>query len=322
MRTGIAAIALLLVAGCSETAEAPTPAEAESAIITLPDEIEYPEGIALDEDGSHAFVTGTVTGQLARIDLSDGTSEVIGTGFADAVAGAFPGTLGMKVHGDYIVMAGGRTAKMFIVDHATGELVATIGTDAPGEGLINDVAIVGDTAYFTDTLRPVLWSLDLSAPFAEEATPWLEFGGTALEYGEGANLNGIVATPDGSGLIVGQMNKGLLFHIDAASRQVQPIDLSGERVELVDGLVMSDAETLFVVRQGAQEIVTIALAPDYATGEVIQRSQPEGLVWPATAAVAGDRLIVVNTQFNTREDETTARPFNLLRVPLSELGAR
>ena len=49
------------------------------------------------------------------------------------------------------------------------------------------------------------------------------------------------------------------------------------------------------------------------------RFKDPALAWPATAVKAGDRLIVVNTQFNTRESKTQKTPFTLVHVPLSRL---
>ena len=57
------------------------------------------------------------------------------------------------------------------------------------------------------------------------------------------------------------MNKGLLFRIGVEDKQIVPIDIGGESVATGDGLVL-DGRTLYVVRQGEQEIVTIDLAAD------------------------------------------------------------
>lgn len=69
------------------------------------------------------------------------------------------------------------------------------------------------------------------------------------------------------------------------------------------------------------EIATVRLNAGLASGSVVSRFT-EGLAWPATAVKVGDDLIVVNTQFNTRADNTTVRPFTLLRVPLARLSGQ
>ena len=44
------------------------------------------------------------------------------------------------------------------------------------------------------------------------------------------------------------------------------------------------------------------------------------LAWPATAAKVNDRLLVVNTQFNTRASKSQTLPFTILSVPLARLA--
>ena len=287
----------------------------------LPAEITYPEGIALDPDAGAIYVASSPSGQIARVDTRTGRSQLIGNGLAREIGGVFPGILGLRLDAQgRLWMAGGRTGKVFVVDAKTGALIQTITPPDASTGLINDIAFAGGKAFFTDTLRPTLWAVDIGASVPSAPEPWINFAGTALAYGEGANLNGIAATPDGRTLLTGQMNKGLLFKIDTATRQVTPIDLKGETVAGVDGLVLTGS-TLFVIRQPAGEIVTIRLSPDMSSGEVVARTKAEGLLWPATGAISGRELLVVNTQFNKRASADPQRPFSVQRVPLSTLDA-
>ena len=157
------------------------------------------------------------------------------------------------------------------------------------------------------------------APGAREPEPWLDLTGSPIEYGDNPNLNGIVATPNGDGLIVVHMSKGLLFHIDVRTKAVTPVDLRGQTVATGDGLVL-DGRTLYVVGQGTGEVTTIALAPDFRSGEVKARLREPALTFPATAALAGDRLYVVNTQFNRRQAGDAQRPFSIVAIPVSRLN--
>jgi DNA-binding beta-propeller fold protein YncE len=311
-----AALALMLAA---PFLLAPAGQSVSTDPITLPDEINYPEGIAYDPSGRAIYVAATGTGRIAKVDLKNQLTMLLGKGIAKDIGGVFPGVLGMRLDGKRLWMAGGRSAKIFVADAKTGDPLATITTQSDAPGLINDVAIVGKTAYFTDTLHPTLWTVSTGGKtLPGAATPWLSFTGTPLEYGEGANLNGIVATPDGKALIVGQMNKGLLFRIDLATKAVTAIDLKGETLEGADGLVLK-GDILFVVRQTVAEIVTIRLAPGYGSGTVLKRSKPPGLRWPATAATDGKVLMVVNSQFDASDANPATRPFTISRVPLTWL---
>jgi hypothetical protein len=64
----------------------------------------------------------------------------------------------------------------------------------------------------------------------------------------------------------------------------------------------------------------VSLSADLARGTVSRRFKDPQLAWPATAVKLGDRLIVVNTQFNTRTAKTQTLPFTLLSIPLAALA--
>src|SRR4051812_12497466 len=116
------------------------------------------------------------------------------------------------------------------------------------------------------------------------------------------------------------MGKGLLFLVEVQSKKVSAIDTAGADLTGADGLVLDD-HTLYVVRQTAVEIATVSLSPDYAKGAVVNRLKDPLLQWPATAVKVGDRLLVVNTQFNTRTENKQTLPFTVVSVPLANLAA-
>lgn len=293
------------------------------ATYSLPAEVRYPEGIARDPATGALYTAGTENGLLVRVDPASGRSTVVAPAGVVIPAGstAFPGALGMKLDGaGRLWMALGRTNGMAVVDSATGRLIKRFETRRQG-GLINDAIITPGAVYFTDTFVPVLWRVPVTGSTIGELEPWLDLAGTPIQYGSDANLNGIAASPDGKTLIVVQMAKGLLFAIDVASKRVTPIDLKGETVEQADGLVL-DGSTLYVVRQGAGEVVTVRLAPDLHSGTVISRFKDLALTWPATAVKAGEELVVVDTQFNKHDANNPTTPFKLVRVPLARLQGR
>jgi Cu-Zn family superoxide dismutase len=287
----------------------------------LPANVTFPEGVAYDPKTDSLFTGSAATGNLIRISLKQRQPTDVATALLPIEP--FPALLGMKVDGSgRLWIAGGRTGAMAVVDSRSGALLKKFEVPAKGNSLINDVAVVGTTAYFTDSLTPTLWRVQAAGGKIGELEPWLQFAGTPLEYTTpGANLNGIAATPDGRSLIVVQMNKGLLFRIDTADKKVTPIDIGGESVATGDGLVL-DQRRLYVVRQGEQEIVTIDLAADLASGKVVSRFKDPALMWPATAVKVGDRLLVVNTQFNKRTSKDPVTPFSIVAVPVSRLTGK
>ena len=291
--------------------------------VELPADVTYPEGIAHDPKRNVIYTGSAASGTVVRIALDSGQVSSVSAGGSLMATEPFPALLGMKVDASgRLWIAGGRTGQIVVVDSQTGKPLKKLEVPTQGASLINDVVIVGSNAYFTDSLTPTLWRVATSADRIGDLEPWMQFGGTALEYTKpGANLNGIAASADGRYLVVVQMNKGLLFRIGVQDKQVAQIDLGGELVTTGDGLVL-DGRTLHVVCQGEQQIVTIELSADLAKGRVASRFKDPALAWPATAAKVGDRLLVVNTQFNKRNTKDPVLPFSIISVPVSMLAQK
>jgi Cu-Zn family superoxide dismutase len=289
----------------------------------LPAEVTFPEGIAHDPARGVIYTASALTGALVRVDLKTRQSEIVSPAGILVPAGSttFPAALGMKLDGaNRLWVAGGRTGRMLLIDVRTGRVLKQFEVPAPDQSLINDVALIGTTGYFTDTRSPTLWRVEARGDQIGDLQPWLRFDGTVLQHDSaGPNLNGIAAMPDGRSLIVVQMGKGLLFRIDVATKAVSAIDTASADLTGADGLVL-DGRTLYIVRQPAAEIVTVALSDDLTKGTVTARFKDAQLAWPATAVKVDDRLLVVNTQFNTRASKSQTLPFTILSVPLSRLA--
>jgi Cu-Zn family superoxide dismutase len=292
--------------------------------IELPASVSFPEGIAYDASAGALYTAGAADGVLARIDAKSGAAQVVARAGILVPPGttAFPAALGMKIDPrGRLWIAGGRTGKLWVVESATGRVVKEQAVPTVGRSLLNDVALVGPAAYVTDTFVPTLWRVSMKGDAVGELEPWLDLSSGPIKYGEAANLNGIAPTPDGRRLIVVHMSQGTLFTVGVESKAIAPIDTAGEDLSGADGLVL-DGDTLYVVRQTAAEVVTVRLDAALTRGTVVSRFKDPALTWPATAVRVGADLVVVNTQFNTRESKSTRRPFTLLRVPVSRLGGR
>lgn len=288
--------------------------------ISLPPEIEYPEGVTVDADGL-IYVSSAVNGAVARMHRNGEKAEII------AAPGeilppdneVFPAMLGMKIDElGRIWIMGGLTGQIFVIDKETGDLLATRAVSGERKAL-NDAVIMEDAAYLTDTVQPILWKIARDGEEIGESEAWIDFTGTPLEYGPGRNLNGIAADASGRYLIVIQMDKGLLYRIDIATRQVTPVDIGDEIVTNGDGLVIS-GQTMYLVRQAETEIVTLRFAPDFGSADVVSRFSDPALTWPATAAIAGDELLVADSQFNRKAAANPVKPFSLVAIPLNKLG--
>ena len=303
----------------SLTAAGPTLAQSDIRTLPLPDAAAYPEGVTVDPISGAVYANSANTGVIFRIDPDSGAAAVIAdpldlgdTPPAKPVSVA----LGLKADGQgRIWVAGARTGSMHVVDIATGERLARF-TTPEGPWLINDVALTSDAAYFTDTLRPVLWRVSRDSISDAALEPWLSFEGTVLEYGEDPNLNGIVATPDGRYLIVVLMKTGRLYRIDTRTREVTAINTGDSALDGGDGLALV-GRRLFLVRQSAGEVVALDLSIDLSAAVEVKRIKPTELAWPATVAVRGDRLIVANSQLNRRGSGDPVLPFSLVSIPLA-----
>lgn len=306
-----------LVAGLAFATGTAT-AQVAPTVLPLPEAAAYPEGVTVDPTSGAVYTNSASTGVVVRLDPETGATAVVGDPLNRAEARPdkpMSVALGLKADGEgRLWVAGARTGSMHVVDIATGRRLARF-TTPEGPSLINDVALTSEAAYFTDTLRPVLWRVSRDAVTDTALEPWLSFEGTALRYGEEPNLNGIAATADGRYLIVVQMKAGRLFRIDTRTREVAAIDTADVALDGGDGLVL-DGRRLYVVRQWAGEVVALDLSPDFATATEVKRISPSELAWPATAAIRGDRLIVANSQLN-RRDAGDPEPFSLISIPLS-----
>src|SRR6185295_18272202 len=187
---------------------------------------------------------------------------------------------------------------MFIYSTENRKLIAKFNNGVQPT-FINDVAIApSGAAYFTDSLSPFLYRVardDGKFKF----TRWLDFTGTPLVFQPGFNVNGIAATSNGKYLIVVQSNTGKLFRITISSKKVVEIDLGGASVTNGDGIWLR-GHTLYVSRNSNELIVKIRLADDFASGRVVSSTTDASFGFPTTIAQAGDRLLVVNSQFDKR----------------------
>lgn len=158
----------------------------------------------------------------------------------------------------------------------------------------------------------MLFRAPLTPESVGEMEVWLELDATPITYRNGFNLNGVAATQDGQYLLTVQFNTGELYRIDIEMKEVIQVDLGGDALTTGDGLIV-DGQTLYAVRENPAEIVVLDLSEDFSSGEVSSRITDPSLDFPTTAALAGERLLVVNSQLDTSLPEL---PFTVSSLPL------
>jgi sugar lactone lactonase YvrE len=277
----------------------------------LPGQQVFPEGVSYNEATGKFYVGSTTDGTLYEGDLASGEVTVFSEGGADGRTTA----IGMKVDGNGdLWVSGGGTGQMFVYNTADGSLVASYTTPTVEQTFINDVTITPDgAAYFTDSFRPILFKI--SDMMGGEAESWLDFTGTVLEYGEGFNLNGIAASPDGRYLLVVHSGNGNLYRIDTDTQEVSQVDTGGADLTAGDGILLV-GDTLYVSRNQFGQIVPVTVSEDFSMGTAGEPITDPSLIYPTTLAVADDSLLVVNSQFNNRGG-TPVLPFTVSRLPLN-----
>jgi sugar lactone lactonase YvrE len=285
-----------------------------SAAVPFPDSIPLPagfrpEGIATG-DGHTFFVGSLANGAIYRIDLITGEGTIVIEGQTGRVA------VGLKYDSRSLLLfvAGGPTGKAFIYDTATGTLKAEIQLTAPPTTFINDVVITKDAAYFTDSMRPVLYKI----PLADDGTPIsatsqeVPLGGE-FEFIPGAfNANGIDAVPNGSLLIIVNSTTGDLYTVDPATGDATRINLGDGSVSSGDGILLQ-GKTLYVVQNFLNQIAVVELSNDFSSGEIVDLITSTSFRVPTTIAAFGKALYVVNARFDTPPTPTT--DYDVVRVP-------
>ncbi len=301
MRRNAVVVFLALLLGYSSGVSTPARAQSQEAIqYTFPaGDVVYPEGVAVHPGNGDFFVGSTANGAIYRGNAR-GTNrdlQVFLPGGADGRTTA----IGMKVNPqDQLFISGGATGMIWMYDAVTGRFLSSFSNGLQSTGtFINDVAIAPDgAAYFTDSLVPVVYRIKADAQGVFRFEFWRDLRGTALEYQQGFNVNGIDVTRDGKYLIVVQSNTGNLYRVDPETGHATLIDLGGASMTNGDGILLV-GRTLYVVRNRLNVIEVVRLNGTFTSGEVVDEIRSNDFDVPTTVAMFGNRLYLVNARFTT-----------------------
>jgi hypothetical protein len=257
--------------------------------IPLPDNYR-PEGIAAGK-GKSIYVGSIPTGQVLEIDTKTGARSEAVPARADHAA------IGLKYdqHADRLFVSGGPTGKAFVYDASSGAELASFQLTAAGQPtFINDVVLTRDSAYFTDSLQPVIYAVkrDLSG-----VTP-IPLTGFPMTAGQN-NLNGIEAVRNDRILLAIQSSEGVLWRIDPATGSHVAVDLDGEELTNGDGLLLISNRTLLVVQNRLNQIAVVKLDQDFRSGSVVRTITHDEFDVPTTVARQRGSLYLPNARFRT-----------------------
>lgn len=278
---------------------APGPADVAASGRRLPDTIALPdgfqpEGIAVGR-GAAAYVGSIPTGAIYRADLVSGRGSIL----VPPRAGRAAIGLEVDVRTNLLYVAGGPTGAAYVHDADTGEEVAAFQLTDEADTFVNDQIVVRDAVYFTDSRRPVLYRIALSAggePTGEVAE--IPLGGDYVHIPGAFNANGIEAAPSGRELILVHSALGLLYRVDPDTGVAAAIDLGGATLPNGDGLLLRGSR-LFVVQNRLNQIAVVALDRRLESGRVERLLTDPGFDVPTTVDSFAGAIYAVNARFGT-----------------------
>jgi sugar lactone lactonase YvrE len=270
---------------------------------TIPGDDVFPEGVSLRPGTDQLFVSSTGTGTIYRGTLDKPRLKV----FLEPGKNGRVVATGLRAGRDRLVVAGSVTGLVFVYDYR-GRLVRRF---AAGPGaLINDVALApnGD-AYVTDSARGLLFRIPAKALSkrtggTKRIDPFVRLSSTPV----GQYSNGVVTAGGRYALVVGTAS-GVLVRVDLKTKRVKAVE--GVTLPAGDGLART-GHTLYAVNL-ASKVTQVKLARDWLSGTIVRDITSTGFHFPTTVQVAGDRLLVVNSQFDNR-GKTPDLPFTVSAV--------
>ncbi|MFI5729782.1 SMP-30/gluconolactonase/LRE family protein [Kribbella sp. NPDC051587] len=259
----------------------------------VPGDAVYPEGITLGPAGDF-FVGSSADGTIFRGSLTSEIAEVWLPPGACSVA------LGLAVYDDArLLVCGGKSGELHCFDLQTRELVWQRTVD----GYLNDVCVVGDHCFVTDSNQPIVWRFDLRAPMP-----------VPIALPRSSYLNGITARDD------------VLFVADQGDEVLWRLDPDGTATVIAsdfaaDGLLVIDDLLIGVCNRGetaatATYFLSALQLTDGPAVPVGEYADPR-FATPSTLAFAGDRLLVVNAQFGQRPQPRL--PFSVIAMDMPRL---
>jgi hypothetical protein len=109
-------------------------------------------------------------------------------------------------------------------------------------------------------------------------------------------------------LVVG-LGTGVLGRIDLETKRVKTVE--GVSLPAGDGLART-GRTLYGVTSGSR-VTQVKLSRDWLRGSTVRQIESSTFRLPTTVQIAGDRLLVVNSQFDKR-GKTPDLPFTVSAV--------
>ncbi len=283
-------------------------AEMTESTVPLPAGFQ-PSGIALGR-AAIAYVGSSGSGAIYAVDLGTQRGDLL---VAEQRSQAVHG-LAYDARTGYLFAAGGAAGNGLVLDTHSGALLHDIQLTTDPAGLVLDVALTAEAAWFSDGGRPCLYwvalgpdgRLDAPVRCAERS-----LGAAYAFLEDDLNASGIVAVAGRQALLIVHTALGLLYNVEPARGAVTPIDLAGATLPDSSGLAL-DGATLYAANFNNQVFV-VALEPTLTRGTVRRVLTSRSFDNPSAVVVNGNQLCVVNARVATDPLPTT--PYWLTSLP-------
>jgi hypothetical protein len=287
MRRTLVALGAGLLLGVLAPAAAGLPLTAKApVVVALPDGFS-PEGIVFGS-GPLFYVGSLSSGAIYQANARTGDGALlVDSGPAPALGLAF------EPQTNRLFVASGPAGSAVIYDAESGEQLSVV-TLTTERSLVNDVVLTRDSAWFTDSFRPVLYRVALDDPTDIAELPLS--GDFTFAPGD-FSANGIVALRGGDALVIVRSGTGELFSVDPESGDATRIDLGDNTVTTGDGLVARGRD-IYVI-QNDDQVTVVRLNRDFDQGNIRRVITSPRFRVPSTGALFGRNLYVVNARFDT-----------------------
>ena len=278
-----------------------------------------PEGITRGPDEDYMFVTEMLYGGIKAVNVVTGEIQQVVPSYGFLERGAY----GVIYHEGALFVAGGgipdgTPVMMYVYDAATGEEIASCSPDGDGYYLLNDVAILGDYAYVTDSFYNKLMKVDVAAALEGNCvvssieTPAEYFLADPIESGPRANgtsidiawikefihetshhfscnsFAGIIAYD--KGLIVARTEPGGLYYLDLEDGDIITNELATPDIApRNDGLAIA-GDVLYSTENTLNSISAWRLVENMPL-RPLGRLDVEDLDFPATLEIYNDKYL-------------------------------
>jgi sugar lactone lactonase YvrE len=267
----------------------------------------YHEGFAIGR-GTTAY-SGSPDGSIYKVDLRSGQGEVLVAPKPDFDVINECYKLGMRVdpRSNYLFVAGCIHGNFMVFDADTGAEIMNYQLAPEFSTVINDLAITADAVFVTDFGQPYLYRLPLSAngrlPASTAVTAIPLSGDIVSDDPACCKGNGIVATPDGKTLIVGNSNNAQLYRVDPASGRTDRIVLDKPLVGFIDGIILHQGKLYILTPDGDGAVAgrdwvqVVALDKEMLKGTLAGIITDPDMDGVASGAIFGDSLYVNNARY-------------------------